>query len=101
MANKGKAAKADEKAPAKGNGRAKAEPQMSAEEFEKLARDLPILVNGEVTLLARPKKFKTGSLGFFVNDKLPIKIGDRHYRFQSNIQLTLIGSKNAEAESEE
>lgn len=44
---------------------------------------------------AVPMEFKTGSFGFFCNDKIVVKVGDKVVRLQANLVLTVIGSKEA------
>lgn len=73
---------------------------VSREEFAKAAKPLTLTIEGQTFVLS-PKEFAgqsgqpdgTGSLGWFMNDKLTLKIGDTPVRVQPTISLVLIGSK--------
>jgi hypothetical protein len=67
---------------------------ISKGQFLASAQPVEVTVNG-VPLAAQPKTFSTGSFGYFVNDKLTIRIGDTLVKLQLNITATVIGSKDA------
>ena len=48
---------------------------------------------GEQKLLMEPKKFSTGSVGFFANGKVTMNIGGQLVKMQANFMLTAVGSK--------
>ena len=48
---------------------------------------------GDQTLSADPKKFSTGSVGFFANGKVTLTIGGKPVKMQANLTLTAVGSK--------
>ncbi len=43
---------------------------------------------------AQPKEFSTGSLGWNVNEKVNIQMGDRRVTVQVGLNLTIVGSKD-------
>jgi len=49
-------------------------------------------------LNASPKKFSTGSVGWYASGKVKILIGDVYYPVQAAVTLTVIGSKNSHAQ---
>ena len=48
---------------------------------------------GDQKLLVEPKKFSTGSVGYFANGKLTMNVGGQLVKMQANVTLTAIGSK--------
>jgi hypothetical protein len=65
---------------------------MTRSEFRALATDLPITING-TSLEAEVKEFSTKSLGWFLNGKTKVKVGNEEVRVQIGLNLTIIGSK--------
>ena len=61
-------------------------------EFMSSAQAFEIQI-GEQKLLMEPKKFSTGSVGFFSNAKLTMTVGGKLVKMQANVMLTAIGSK--------
>lgn len=51
---------------------------------------------GDMPFLAVPKTFSTGSLGWNVNAKMPVVIDGKAVMVQVGLNLTIIGSKDAE-----
>lgn len=51
---------------------------------------------GDMPFLAIPKTFSTGSLGWNVNAKMPVVIDGKAVMVQVGLNLTIIGSKEAE-----
>jgi len=67
---------------------------ISRREFLSQAKALEVTVNG-VPLLAQAKEFSTGSFGFYLGDKVTVRIGDTLVKVQLGITATVIGSKDA------
>lgn len=62
--------------------------------FHESAKPLVLKV-GDETKTASVKEFSTGSFGWFCNDKLTIIVDGVPVKVQANINLTVIGSKEA------
>jgi hypothetical protein len=65
---------------------------MTRSEFRALAEDLAITIAG-VPHTAEVKEFSTRSLGWFLNGKTKVKVGNEEVRVQIGLNLTIIGSK--------
>ncbi len=65
---------------------------ITREQFRQSAKAVEVLING-VPLLAEVKEFSTGSLGWYLNGKTTIKIGDTPVSVQIGLNLTIVGSK--------
>lgn len=61
-------------------------------EFVENAQAVEVIING-VPLIAEVKEFSTGSLGWYLNGKSTIKIGDKPVSVQIGLNLTIVGSK--------
>jgi hypothetical protein len=61
-------------------------------EFLESARPVEITING-VPMMAEVKEFSTGSLGWYLNGKSTIKVGDQPVSVQIGLNLTVVGSK--------
>jgi hypothetical protein len=61
-------------------------------EFREHAKPIEVVVNG-VPMLAEVKEFSTGSLGWFLNGKAAVKVGDKTVTVQIGMNLTIVGSK--------
>lgn len=61
-------------------------------EFMAAAQPFNIKV-GETEFSVDPKKFSTGSVGFFANGKVTLMVGGKPVKFQANVTLTAVGSK--------
>ena len=61
-------------------------------EFHEKAQPIEITING-VPMIAEVKEFSTGSLGWYLNGKSTIKIGDKTVTAQIGMNLTIVGSK--------
>ncbi len=60
----------------------------------------PVIVKiGEMELIAQPKEFSTGSLGWYLNGKTTIKVGDTPVTVQIGMNLTIVGSKELAKEA--
>lgn len=66
---------------------------VSRTQFVKEAKPVDVVING-VPLVAQVKEFSTGSFGFFLNDKVAIKVGDVTVKCQVGMNITAIGSMN-------
>ena len=61
-------------------------------DFRAKAQAVKIVI-GDREYVAQPKEFSTGSLGWNVNDKVPIDIGGKTVTVQIGLNLTIVGSK--------
>jgi hypothetical protein len=61
-------------------------------EFRNDAQPVEITING-VPMTADVKEFSTGSLGWYLNGKVNIKVGDKSVSVQIGMNLTIVGSK--------
>jgi hypothetical protein len=57
------------------------------------AKPVEVVVNG-VPMTAEVKEFSTGSLGWYLNGKMTIKIGDTPVSVQIGMNMTIVGSKD-------
>lgn len=65
---------------------------ISRKEFMVGAKPLTVTING-VPLIADAKEFSTGSLGWYLNGKIPVEINGVPCKVQVGVNLTLVGSK--------
>ena len=65
---------------------------ISRQDFLAGAKPVTITINGQ-PLVAAPKEFSTGSLGWFLGDKVTVMVGDVPVKVQLGINLTIVGSK--------
>ena len=65
---------------------------VSRKQFAADAKPVEVIINGQ-TLTAPVKEFSTGSLGWYLNGKTTIKIGDTPVSVQIGLNLTIVGSK--------
>jgi len=61
-------------------------------EFLENAKAVEIIIGG-VPLMAEVKEFSTGSLGWYLNGKTTVRIGDKPVSVQIGLNLTVVGSK--------
>jgi len=61
-------------------------------EFHEKAQPVEVVLNG-IPMLAEVKEFSTGSLGWYLNAKSTIKVGDKVVTAQIGMNLTIVGSK--------
>lgn len=66
---------------------------VSRKEFADGAKPVEVVING-VPLTAEVKEFSTGSLGWYLNGKMTIKVGDKPVTVQIGMNMTIIGSKD-------
>lgn len=66
---------------------------MTKSAFITTAKPLAVLIDGK-PLTASPRKFSTGSVGFFLNGKIDVAMPDgTTVKLQVSASLTAIGSK--------
>lgn len=68
-------------------------------EFQSKAQTVRVMI-GDREYVAQPKEFSTGSLGWNINDKIPIEIGGKSVTVQIGLNLTVVGSKDLPKEPE-
>ncbi|MSR58635.1 MAG: hypothetical protein EXS05_13440 [Planctomycetaceae bacterium] len=61
-------------------------------EFHEQAQPVEVVINGNPQM-AEVKEFSTGSLGWYLNGKTNIKVGDKLVSVQIGLNLTIVGSK--------
>ncbi len=71
---------------------AKTNCSVSRAEFHQAAKPVELTING-VPMQAEVKEFSTGSLGWYLNGKTTIKIGDKNVTVQIGMNMTIVGSK--------
>jgi hypothetical protein len=66
---------------------------VTREQFRRTAQPVRVQI-GEQTLLAEPKEFSTGSLGFYAGQKVTLTLADgSRVVCQVGLNLTVVGSK--------
>ena len=65
---------------------------VSRAEFVEKAQPVEVVINGNPQM-AEVKEFSTGSLGWYLNGKTTIKVGDKLVSVQIGLNLTVVGSK--------
>ena len=73
--------------------KAKTECPISRVEFDEAAKALPIKL-GDRDFLGDPKEFSTGSVGWGLNEKMKVIVGDKQVPCQVSVNITVIGSKD-------
>jgi hypothetical protein len=71
---------------------AKSSCPVTRSEFRENAQSVEVVING-VPLIAEVKEFSTGSLGWYLNGKSTIKVGEKPVSVQIGLNLTIVGSK--------
>ena len=71
----------------------KASCPVSRAQFREQAQGVEVTING-VPLLADVKEFSTGSLGWYLNGKTTIKVGETPVNVQIGLNLTIVGHKD-------
>lgn len=61
-------------------------------EFSSNAKPVELTING-IPMLAEVKEFSTGSLGWYLNGKTTVKIGETPVTVQIGLNMTIVGSK--------
>lgn len=69
-----------------------AKSQISLDQFLAGSKPVKVGVNGQERL-ALPRKFSTGSFGYFLNDKFVVDVNGVPITVQASVTLTVVGSK--------
>jgi hypothetical protein len=72
---------------------------ITREQFRAGAKALSIGIGGS-TMLAEPKEFSTGSLGWYLNGKTVVEINGVAVSVQIGMNLTIVGSKELPKDGE-
>jgi hypothetical protein len=62
-------------------------------EFRQHAQPVEVIING-IPMTAEVKEFSTGSLGWYLNGKANVKVGDKSVSVQIGMNLIVVGSKD-------
>ena len=65
---------------------------ISREHFRTTVTEIPVTIAGK-TVMVDPKEFSTGSLGWYLADKVQIEVGGKKCTVQVGLNLTIVGSK--------
>lgn len=68
-------------------------------QFRAAAKPVTVTL-GSVPLVADPKEFSTGSLGWYLNGKTVVEIDGVHVSVQIGLNLTVVGSKELPMDEE-
>lgn len=68
---------------------------VTREQFSTNAQPVKITIDGK-ELTAEVKEFSTGSFGWYLNAKADIQVGDKKVPVQIGMNLTVVGSKEAD-----
>ena len=68
---------------------------ISKSQFLEKAEPLKVSINGQ-EMLAEVKQFSTGSFGWYMNAKTVVSIDGKAVSVQIGMNLTIVGSKEAE-----
>lgn len=71
---------------------AKTSCSITRDDFRQRAEPVEITIGG-IPMSADPKEFSTGSLGWYLNNKVNLKVGDKSVTVQIGLNLTIVGSK--------
>jgi hypothetical protein len=65
---------------------------VSRGEFTEKAKPLEVVIDGN-KMIAAPREFSTGSLGWNISNKTTLMIGDKPVTVQIGLNVTVVGSK--------
>ena len=65
---------------------------ITRDQFRENAKPIEVTING-IPMTAEVKEFSTGSLGWYLNGKVSIKVGEAPVSVQIGMNLTIVGSK--------
>jgi hypothetical protein len=65
---------------------------INRDQFRENAKPIEVTING-IPMTAEVKEFSTGSLGWYLNGKVSIKVGEAPVSVQIGMNLTIVGSK--------
>lgn len=69
-------------------------------QFNDKAKSLKVTVDGQ-DRIAEAKEFSTGTLGWYMNEKLTIEVDGVPVKVQANVQFFVVGSKDLPAVEDE
>lgn len=72
---------------------------ITREEFRAKAKPVKVVLNGSEQI-AEVKEFSTGSLGWYLNNKMSIDIDGKTVSVQIGLNLTIVGSKELPMDGE-
>jgi hypothetical protein len=72
--------------------RPKYKPPITRQSFAKDATPVQVTI-GDRSFTAFPKQFSTGSVGWFLGDKIEISVNGTPVKVQVGMNLTVVGSK--------
>merc|ERR1711879_835572 len=87
---------AEESTRKKGKGKGSKEKQkglMTKTQFMESATPVPVVLPGGKEVYIPPKKFSTGSVGFWHGTKINLNVGGRDVTVQAQFNFAVIGSK--------
>jgi hypothetical protein len=68
---------------------------VSLTQFQEKAEAVKVVINGQ-EMLAEVKAFSTGSFGWYINGKTVITVDGKPLSVQIGMNMTVVGSKEAE-----
>jgi hypothetical protein len=68
---------------------------VSLSQFLEKAEPLKVVINGQ-EMLAEVKSFSTGSFGWYINGKVVVPVDGKPLSVQIGMNLTVVGSKEAD-----
>ena len=72
--------------------KAKTSCPITRNQFREHAEAIEVTING-IPMAAEVKEFSTGSLGWYLNGKSMLPVGDKKVSVQIGLNLTIVGSK--------
>jgi len=72
---------------------------ITRQQFQSSAKPVQVSIAGS-TMLAEPKEFSTGSLGWYLNGKTIIEIDGVRVSVQIGMNMTIVGSKELPKDGE-
>ena len=65
---------------------------VSRQQFKDKGKPVEVVIDG-TKMIAAPREFSTGSLGWNISNKMTLIIGDKPVIVQVGLNLTIVGSK--------
>ena len=66
---------------------------ITRKDFDEKAKAVEVVIDGS-KMMAAPRQFSTGSMGWNISNKMTIMIGDTPVTVQVGLNLTIVGSKD-------
>ena len=66
---------------------------ITREQFEKTAAPVAVVIN-DTKLIASPREFSTGSLGWYLSGDVQIMVGEKPVSVKIGLNMTISGSKD-------